>query len=72
MKKIRPGQPDEDTLVQNDWGYEFKRFFSYFDLEEMRRYFKNSGLEVIWDDEADSDRPGGTVWLQIIGKKNNL
>lgn len=66
VKKIRLGQSSEEIKLQDDFGYEYKQFFSYFDLEEMRRYFKNAGLDIVWENEKQS---GNTTWIQIIGKK---
>ncbi|MBY0472996.1 class I SAM-dependent methyltransferase [Patescibacteria group bacterium] len=66
VKEIWDGNTDEETLTENDYGYEYKRFFSYYTTEELEGYFKNAGLEVVY---KNVNKVGRTNWIQIIGKK---
>lgn len=66
MKQVREGSPEEEIAQENDYGYPYERFFSYYSMEELEQYLKGSGLEVVWKDARPT---GKTVWLQIIGKK---
>ncbi len=57
----------EEVRVENDYGYEYERFFSYFTLEELRSHFLKLELEIIWEGNKGSN---ATNWLQIIGRKS--
>lgn len=67
VKEGRPDKPEESVERENDYGYEYERFFSYFTLAELEQYLRDAGLEVV--SKSRSPNPSGkTVWLQIIGK----
>ncbi len=66
VKGIRDDGVEEDTKMENDYGYEYERFFSYFSLEELKKYFDQLGLSIVWEGDKESNR---TNWVQIIGKK---
>jgi 2-polyprenyl-3-methyl-5-hydroxy-6-metoxy-1,4-benzoquinol methylase len=68
VKEKREGKPDEEIAKENDYGYEYERFFSYFTMDELKQYFAKAGLQTIL--KLRNPSPSGkTVWLQIIGKK---
>lgn len=70
VKEKREGGVDEEIKKENDYGYEYERFFSYYIIEEIKSYFKNIGLEIIYNnDNTPSRTSGATNWIQIIGKK---
>lgn len=58
---------DEEIKVEDDLGYQYERFYSYFTHDEIRNYFKKSGLEIIFEEIC---RPGNANWIQVIGKKD--
>ena len=65
------GGTDEEVKKENDYGYDYERFFSYFSVSEMREYFENSGLKIIYEDVLPSTRTARkSNWIQIIGVKN--
>ena len=66
VKEIRPGNKDEEIVKENDYGYEYERFFSYFSLDELKDYIKKIGLQVIYENISLS---GKTNWIQVIAKK---
>ncbi|MFM2330511.1 MAG: hypothetical protein RLZZ26_18 [Candidatus Parcubacteria bacterium] len=68
VKELREGKPDEEMLKENDYGYDYERFFSYFTMSELEQYFRNAGLAIALKFRNPSPS-GKTVWLQIIGKK---
>jgi 2-polyprenyl-3-methyl-5-hydroxy-6-metoxy-1,4-benzoquinol methylase len=69
-EKKEEGGVDEELRKEDDYGYEYERFFSYFTLEEIKTYFKNLGLEVIYENYAPPSRTTRkTNWIQVIGKK---
>ncbi len=65
--KEKVNDVDEAVDKENDYGYEYERFFSYFTQDELREYIKNLGLEFVWESVTHSGRRN---WIQIIGRKN--
>ena len=57
---------DEEIKEQNDYGYPYKRFFSYHSMNELKDYLEKLELKVIYQ---DIKKTGKSDWLQIIGKK---
>ncbi len=71
VKEKEEGGIDEEIKKENDYGYEYERFFSYYSKEEIETYFKNLGLEIVFENEAlPSVATRKTNWLQIIGRKH--
>lgn len=68
VKEVREGKPEEGIAKENDYGYEYERFFSYFTMDELEQYLTDAGLKVI-SKLRNPNKSGKTVWLQIIGKK---
>lgn len=66
VKVVREDGVEEAVKTENDYGYPYERFFSYYTLDELKEYFKQLGLEVVWDDVSES---GQSKWLQIIGRR---
>src|SRR3989344_2007512 len=65
VKEVREGKPKEGLTKENDYGYEYERFFSYFTMLELERFLTDAGLEVIL--KLRNPNPSGrSVWLQII------
>lgn len=65
VKEIRPQEKEEEMVKENDYGYEYERFFSYFTAGEMRKYFLDEGLEIVYETITHSGRRN---WIQIIGR----
>ena len=57
---------EEHILKEEDYGYPYERFFSYYSMEELKGYLTDEGLEVI---DESSTHVGHTDWLQIIGRR---
>ena len=66
VKGVREDRPEEGVKTENDYGYEYQRFFSYFRLEEIKQFFLDAGLEVVWENSSKSEN---CEWIQVIGKK---
>jgi len=62
VKAQRPGHPEEEMVTENDYGYDYERFFSYYTLDEMRRHVDRLGLSLVHG-EVSQD------WMQIIARK---
>lgn len=67
VKGIRDDGVQEEIKTENDYGYDYQRFFSYYSLPELEVYLKELDMEIIWQ---ATNRVGKTDWLQIIAKRN--
>lgn len=67
VKQQREAGPEEEIKVDNDFGYEFERFFSYFTPQEIKGLFSENNLTPVWEEIKHSGR---SHWIQCIGKKN--
>lgn len=65
VKERRPGGPEEETVTEEDYGYRYERFFSYFTSEELEGLVQEAGCEVVLNGIA---APKGR-WVQLVGKK---
>jgi len=66
LKKMKENGIEEEIKKENDYGFNYERFFSYFNEEELRSYFKEAGLEILSEKIISSGRSN---WINIIGKK---
>lgn len=66
VKEKRPQDAEEEIVVENDYGYPYERFFSYFTLDEIEAYLKNAGFEIVFS-EIVPLKSGNRI--QAIGKK---
>ena len=65
VKQIGKNGKEEQISIEKNYGYEYERFFSYFTITELKRYFKNAGLEVCYENTTAYRT---VTWIQIIGK----
>lgn len=65
VKEKQPHGIEEEKRKENDYGYEYERFFSYYTVDEMELYLKKLGFEIVF---AEVKSSGKTNWLQVIGK----
>lgn len=66
VKKLRDGAKEEQRIKENDYGYEYERFFSFYTLEELNGYFQELGMNIVW---SDVSLIGTTDWIQLIAQK---
>lgn len=66
VKEKRADGIDEEVIKENDYGYQYERFFSYFTLEEIKKYLIKCEFKIIFSDAISS---GKSRWLQVIAKK---
>lgn len=66
VKNIRPGGKEEEIVQENDYGYPYERFFSYFSASELDALVQDAGLDLI---ESRITPFGKTNWLWVIAKK---
>ena len=66
VKELRPGKEDEEIVKENNYGYAYERFFSYFTIDELRKYITDIGLQIVSDHISLTSKRN---WIQIIAKK---
>ncbi len=66
VKGIKDDGVEENTSQENDYGYSYERFFSYYSPEELKSYLQKLNIELVWEKTFKS---GKTDWLQVIGRK---
>ncbi len=58
----------EKEILENDYGYEYKRFFSYWEPDELEHLFCEYGLTLLED--GSWTNPGKkTLWLKYLLSK---
>lgn len=57
---------DEEIVKENDYGYEYQRFYSYYTKDEIEKYLKDSNIKIIDSSILNS---GQTKWVQVTGQK---
>ena len=65
VKERRPGEKEEEIVKENDYGYEYERFFSYFTMKEVENIFISEGLDIVYESTTHSGRRN---WIQVIGQ----
>jgi SAM-dependent methyltransferase len=65
VKEVKDEGVVEGVVKENDYGYEYERFFSYFTLPEIEGCLRKLGLDLIWENVATSGR---TNWIQVIAR----
>jgi len=66
VKEQKEAQTEEEIVVENDYGYEYERFFSYYTKAEIQNYLVQLELEIVYENIAGT---GKTNWIQLIAKK---
>jgi 2-polyprenyl-3-methyl-5-hydroxy-6-metoxy-1,4-benzoquinol methylase len=66
VKEVKLDKMEEKVEKENDYGYDYERFFSFFTLSEIEGYLKELDLKIIWKTVANSGR---TNWIQVIAKQ---
>lgn len=66
VKTLKLGGVEEEICVEEDYGYCYERFFSFFKLEEIKNYMRESRLDIIYDTTTHSGR---AAWIQVIAQK---
>jgi len=67
VKELKQGDKDEKIVKENDYGYDYERFFSYFTLDELKKHIQDIGLKIVYGNVVPF---GKTNWIQIIAKKS--
>ena len=62
VKARHSGKPAEEVRRENDYGYPYERYFSYYTLDEFRGYIQRAGYRIM-NTIAETD------WIQIVAKR---
>jgi len=66
VKGLRKGEKEERIIKESDYGYEYKRFFSFYTSDELNGYIEELGMRSIYNDIISV---GNTDWIQLIAQK---
>jgi SAM-dependent methyltransferase len=66
VKEKKPQRAEEEIRIENDYGYTYERFFSYFTLDEIEAHLQNMEFKIVFSEVRTS---GNTNWIQVIGQK---
>ena len=66
VKERRADEPQEKIVEQNNYGYDYVRYYSFFTMAELKGYFEALGAEIMMEERFPT---GSTVWLNIIVRK---
>ena len=68
VKELQEGRPEEAVERENDYGYDYERFFSYYRMTDLEKSLADADLKMVW--QSRNPHPNGkTAWLQIVGQK---
>ncbi|MCL5016122.1 MAG: class I SAM-dependent methyltransferase [Patescibacteria group bacterium] len=67
VKEKKPDGAYEEVKTEEEYGYKYERYFSYFIQSEIESYMKEVGLEIVFSDIKSSGR---SRWIQVIGRKS--
>lgn len=65
VKEVKEDGLEEKNIKENDYGYEYERFFSFFTLPEIKKAIDGIGLKLVWEKVTTSGR---AKWVQVIAK----
>lgn len=66
VKGRREDEPEEAVVTEDDYGYAYERFFSYFRIPELKEIFARHGFEPVCE---HVESMGRRDWLQVVGRK---
>ena len=66
VKERRENHVEEEVVTENDYGYDYERFFSYYTMPELKNFIEKAGAAVIYEHTVT---PGHTNWIQVVAKK---
>lgn len=66
VKEQRQNQKEEQIMKENDYGYEYERFFSFFTLPELKDYLNNLSMKIVFENVLKN---GNTNWIIIIAQR---
>lgn len=68
VKELKEGEQEEQTVIENDYNYEYERFFSFFTMPEIKNYLAKLDIKILHDTIIPR---GQTNWIVVIAQKSN-
>jgi ubiquinone/menaquinone biosynthesis C-methylase UbiE len=65
------GGEGEKSLKEDDYGYEYSRFFSFWDMDSFEAELLKCGFSITKKDTYQKNRSGHTVWIKILAQRVN-
>lgn len=65
-REIKENEVEEEIKKENDYGYEYERFFSYYSLDELKKSFRDINMKIVYEDIVNSGRSN---WIILIVRK---
>ena len=69
VKEQKTGMAPEELVKENDYGYAYERFFSFFTLPEIKEYMQKLGMQVLHENIV---LRGEISWLLVIARKHGV
>jgi hypothetical protein len=66
VKTLGADRVGEKVVTEDDYGYSYERFFSFYTGDEMRGYLRDAGLLVCYDERFP---PTGKSWTILIAQR---
>jgi ubiquinone/menaquinone biosynthesis C-methylase UbiE len=63
------GGEGETTLKEDDYGYEYARFFSFWDMDSFEAELVKHGFSITKKDTYQKNRSGHTTWIKILAQR---
>ena len=63
------GGEGEATLKEDDYGYEYSRFFSLWDMDSFVSELMMHGFSITKKDTYQKNRSGHTVWIKVLAQR---
>lgn len=68
VKMQKESEEGEEIVKEFDYGQNIERFFSYFTLEELKKYVADLNLQLCFEDVVQV-KSGTRKWIQLIVRK---
>jgi len=65
VKSMKDDGIEESVVKEDDYGYEYERFFSFFSPNELKNYIQELDMDLVWEGVTGSGRAS---WIQVIGR----
>ena len=66
VKEQRSNEKEEQMVEENDYGYKYERFFSFFTLPEIKDYLTQLNMNLVHDNVISK---GNSSWIVVIAQK---
>lgn len=68
VKALSSDGQEEKVVTENDYGYNYERFFSFYTTEELTSYLTDLNTEIVFTHQSEGNK---TQWIQVIARNKN-